>query len=488
MGKSDATGLQDYERRELAERVAYVVDAVRRRGDDALATRSSATSCRSRGSWRLGEEEIRERSSGHRGAPGGAARGAARREALRAGSARLDPRRRGPVNDGLRRGLFHVPLASAALVVPRGAERCLDSVHAERRHRPRRRCPARGRRARPPTAAAPDGARWSPRWRSAASMRSTRSPASAAVAALAFGTETIDPVDLVVGRRSPRSARPSDGSSVSAGSTCVRRPATSLVIADDSADADALARSSCAPSPPERGCRVTLIATSSALAARATSAIAERAGATTAAGSAGAAWRRDGSIRVVSSRRAACELANRYAPERLELVGRGSALLRERGHARRSSVHLGGGTALSEEPLVPGGGGMRSVRDLEALWIGRFMRQVPWHERVEPAGEASAGGPRERAPPPALRAGALRARTPARFTIRPLERTRRWSGGRRRSPPLDTVADPLIAAVDADEERIRTPKRISCSASPAPWPTSRVVNRVRISAPSTVRQ
>ena len=113
--------------------------------------------------------------------------------------------------------------------------------------------------------------------------------------------------------------------------------------------------------------------------------------------------------------------------------GRGSALLRERGRARRGSVHLGGGTALSEEPLVPGGGGMRSVRDLEALWIGRFMRQVPWHERVEPAGEASGGGPRERAPPPALRPGALTSAPAGAIThIRPLERTRRWTGGRRR--------------------------------------------------------
>ena len=34
-------------------------------------------------------------------------------------------------------------------------------------------------------------------------MRSTRSPASGAVAALAFGTETIDPVDLVVGPAQP---------------------------------------------------------------------------------------------------------------------------------------------------------------------------------------------------------------------------------------------------------------------------------------------
>ena len=50
MGKSDATGLQDYERRELAERVAYVVDAIRPGvAMTRSATRSSATSCRSRG-------------------------------------------------------------------------------------------------------------------------------------------------------------------------------------------------------------------------------------------------------------------------------------------------------------------------------------------------------------------------------------------------------------------------------------------------------
>ncbi len=390
MGKSDATGLQDYERRQLAERVAHVIDSVRRRGDDGVRDALERDELPVPLRWRLGDEEIAE--CIERVSP-------ARLEELRA--AQRDARRfaaaqRGsvcdvevPVNDGLRRGLFHFPLASAALVVPRGAERCLDSVHVSI---------ATAREAgvaRVVACASPE--RGSARWCTLVAAMALGGvdevhaiTGVAAVAALAFGTETIDPVDLVVGPAQPAVSEAKRRLFGERGIDLRAPTGDLLVIADESADADALAQELLHAVAAGPGCRVTLIATSAALAARTASAIDERAGATTAAGSAGAAWLRDGSIRVASGWRAACELANRYAPERLEL-----AVEDPRAYAsaitRSGAVHLGGGTVLSEEPLVPGGGGMRSVRDLEALWIGRFMRQVPWHERVEPAGEASGG-------------------------------------------------------------------------------------------------
>ena len=390
MGKSDATGLQDYERRELAERVAYVVDAVRRRGDDALRDALERDELPIPERWRLRDEEIGDAIERVTAARLEELR-TAQRDAMRFAQAQRGSIRdvEVPINDGLRRGLFHMPLASAALVVPRGAERCLDSVHVSI-------ATARAAGVRRVVAcASPD--RGSARWCTLVAAMALGGvdeihaiTGAAAVAALAFGTETIDPVDLVVGPAQPAISEAKRRLFGERGIDLRAPTGDLLVIADDSADADALAEELLRAVAGGRGCRVTLIATSSTLAARATSAIAERAGATTAAGSAGAAWRRDGSIRVVSSRRAACELANRYAPERLEL-----AVEDPRSYAsaitRSGSVYLGGGTALSEEPLVPGGGGMRSVRDLEALWIGRFMRQVPWHERVEPAGEASGG-------------------------------------------------------------------------------------------------
>ena len=58
MSRSAATGLQDYERRELAERVAQGVDSVRRRGDEALRehTRRAAASPPRAASVAVGDE------------------------------------------------------------------------------------------------------------------------------------------------------------------------------------------------------------------------------------------------------------------------------------------------------------------------------------------------------------------------------------------------------------------------------------------------
>ena len=246
MSESYATDLQDYERRELAERVAQVVDSVRRRGDDAVREHSCETSCLPRQRWRLDAAEIRDCVA--RVSPSARAEiASAQREARRFADAQRGSVRDVvlEVGDGARRGLLHVPVPAVALLVPAGGESHLPALEREHRDGPRR----RRRRivgCAPPTATASTGARPSTAMALGGVDEIHALGGVAGVAALAFGTETIDAVDR---RRRPgasrRSARPSASCLASGASTSAPQPDDLLIIADDSADAGAARRSAC---------------------------------------------------------------------------------------------------------------------------------------------------------------------------------------------------------------------------------------------------
>jgi sulfopropanediol 3-dehydrogenase len=390
MSKSYAIGLQDYERRELAERVAQLVDSVRRRGDEALREYVRREHGAAPSEWRLEPAEVRSCAS--RVSP---ARLAELRRAARA-AARFGEAQRSAISDveldlgdGVRRGLLHVPLAAAALVVPPGSERCLDAVFAgiATAH-------AAGVGW---IAACIPGDREIPGWRAlvaavelAGAYEIYTLTGACAVAALAFGTESVPRVDAVVGPAEPGVSEAKRQLFGERGIDLGPAGADLLVIADDTADPTVLAADLLCAVTAGPQARATLVATDRMLGAQVAGEIEFAVRASPGGEAMEAAWRRGGSICAAGSRELACELANRYAPQRVAIVAADPRWFVAR-MACPGSVQIGDATVPTGEPLVHPHTGARSTRELDGLWIGHFLRRVPLYDRVDLDGDGTLG-------------------------------------------------------------------------------------------------
>ena len=141
-----------------------------------------------------------------------------------------------------------------------------------------------------------------------------------AVAALAYGTETIKPVDKIVGPGNAYVAAAKRLVFGTVGIDMIAGPSDVLVIADGDNDPDWVAADLLAQAEHDAAAQATLITTSADLADRVAGAI-ERQLKTLPRGEiAGSSWRDHGAIVTVKSLAAAVELANRIAPEHLELA------------------------------------------------------------------------------------------------------------------------------------------------------------------------
>ncbi len=141
-----------------------------------------------------------------------------------------------------------------------------------------------------------------------------------AVAALAYGTETVKPVDKIVGPGNAYVAAAKRLVFGTVGIDMIAGPSDVLVIADGDNDPDWVAADLLAQAEHDAAAQATLITTSADLADRVAGAI-ERQLKTLSRGEiAGASWRDHGAVITVKSLAGAMELANRIAPEHLELA------------------------------------------------------------------------------------------------------------------------------------------------------------------------
>ena len=174
-----------------------------------------------------------------------------------------------------------------------------------------------------------------------------------AVGALAFGTETIPKVDVVVG---PGNIFVTLAKKVVAGTVgidLIAGPSEILVVADDSGDAEFIAADLLSQAEHDPMASAVLITTHRALAAGVGRALKRQIAPLARAETARRSLARYGALLVVSDVAAALELSNEIAPEHLEL------------HLREPFAHLG------------------SVRNAGAVFLGPFT--------PEPVGDYVAG-------------------------------------------------------------------------------------------------
>lgn len=204
-----------------------------------------------------------------------------------------------------------------------------------------------------------------------------------AVAAMALGTGTIAPVDMLVGPGNAYVAEAKRQLFGRVGIDLLAGPTEILVIADESADVemvaiDLLGQAEHGPTSP-----AMLVTTSRALAAALPAEIERQLKALPTADVAGAAWRDFGEIILVDSLKEAVEEADRIAAEHVEVLTRNPRWFLER-MRNYGSLFLGPETNVAYGDKVIGTNHtlptLGAARYTGGLWVGKFMKTCTYQE------------------------------------------------------------------------------------------------------------
>jgi sulfopropanediol 3-dehydrogenase len=221
-----------------------------------------------------------------------------------------------------------------------------------------------------------------------------------ALAAMAFGLEDLEPVDMLVGAGNAYVAEAKRQLFGQVGIDLLAGPTEVLVIADASADpelvaADLLGQAEHGPTSP-----AILVTTSRELAGAVADAVERLLGTWPTAEVAGQAWRERGEIVLVADRAEAVAVADRYAPEHLEVQVQEAELGYYREALRNyGSLFLGaqatvayGDKAVGTNHVLPT---RQAARYTGGLWVGKFLKTVTYQEltaegtrRIAPAAAA----------------------------------------------------------------------------------------------------
>jgi histidinol dehydrogenase len=202
-----------------------------------------------------------------------------------------------------------------------------------------------------------------------------------AVAALAYGTETIAPVDRIVGPGNAYVAEAKRQVFGHVGIDSIAGPSEVVVIADATARPDWVAIDLLAQAEHDEDAQAVLLTPDPALAQAVVAAV-ERALATLPrAAVAGASWRAHGAVIMVRDLTEAAELANRLAPEHLELaVADPAALFARIRHA--GAVFLGHHAPEAIGDYVAGPNHVlptsRTARFASGLSVFDFLKRTTW--------------------------------------------------------------------------------------------------------------
>ena len=215
-----------------------------------------------------------------------------------------------------------------------------------------------------------------------------------AVAAMAVGTETISPVDILAGPGNPYVAEAKRqlfgevGIDLLAGATEV------LVIADDTADpfvvaVDLLSQAEHGPDSP-----AVLISTSEEVARDAMAHVDALLPDMPTRDLAGPAWRDHGQVLVVEGLDEAFALADRFASEHVQVLTAQPRLALEK-MQNYGALFLGEGTCVSFGDKVIGTNHTlptrRSARYTGGLWVGKYLKTVTYQEVTDAASSAALG-------------------------------------------------------------------------------------------------
>ena len=209
-----------------------------------------------------------------------------------------------------------------------------------------------------------------------------------AVASMAVGTETIAPVDMLVGAGNAYVAEAKRQLFGQVGIDLLAGPTEILIVADDSADvelvaADLLGQAEHGPTSP-----AALITTSEALARSLPAEIERQLTILPTAEIASVSWRDYGQILLVADLAEAVQEADRLAYEHVEIMTRKPRYFLE--HLRNyGSLFLGPETNVAYGDKVIGTNHTlptrRAARYTGGLWVGKFMKTVTYQECTEEA-------------------------------------------------------------------------------------------------------
>lgn len=251
-----------------------------------------------------------------------------------------------------------------------------------------------------------------------------------AVAALALGTETIDPVNLITGPGNAYVAEAKRQLFGEVGIDLFAGPTEVLIVADDTADpftvaVDLLSQAEHGPDSP-----AVLVTTSERVGRAVLAHVDELLPGLPTAPVAGPAWRDHGEVHVTADLDAAYALADAYASEHVQILTAEprAALERMRDYG---ALFLGEGTCVAYGDKVIGTNHVLPTRGAArytgGLWVGKFLKTVTYQEVRDPGSSAFLGEVCGRASrlenfEGHARSGDLRA---ARFGGRPLTWTDR---------------------------------------------------------------
>src|SRR3989475_8477577 len=209
-----------------------------------------------------------------------------------------------------------------------------------------------------------------------------------AVAAMALGTATIAPVDMLVGPGNAYVAEAKRQLFGEVGIDLLAGPTEILVIADSSADpemvaCDLLGQAEHGPTSPAH-----LVTDNVALADAVAESVESQLSTLATREIAGEAWRRRGAIAVVDDAEAIIAYSDWFAPEHLEVMTQnpdwyydrlrnyGSAFLGEEATVAYSDKAIGTNHTLPTR---------RAARYTGGLWVGKFIKTVPYQQCTEEA-------------------------------------------------------------------------------------------------------
>jgi histidinol dehydrogenase len=200
-----------------------------------------------------------------------------------------------------------------------------------------------------------------------------------AVAALAYGTETIQPVAKIVGPGNAYVAAAKRLVFGKVGIDMIAGPSEVLILADDTGNADWIAADLLAQAEHDASAQSILITDDKALADRVAAAVESQLKTLARAKVAGASWRDFGAIVTVPKLADAIALVDRLAPEHLEIAARDAEALAARVR-NAGAIFIGAHTPEAIGDYVAGSNHVlptaRSARFSSGLGVLDFMKRT----------------------------------------------------------------------------------------------------------------
>ncbi len=209
-----------------------------------------------------------------------------------------------------------------------------------------------------------------------------------ALAALSLGTDTLAPVDMLVGPGNAYVAEAKRQLFGQVGIDLLAGPTETLVIADDSVDAEMVATDLLGQAEHGLNSPAVLLTTSEALATEVQAEIERQLKGLATAEVAGAAWRDYGQILLADSDDEMVRVADEIASEHVQVLTRDPDYFLTR-MTNYGSLFLGpetnvayGDKAIGTNHILPTG---RAARYTGGLWVGKYLKTVTYQRATREA-------------------------------------------------------------------------------------------------------